>query len=85
MDYAYWVSRKYNPAIKAEAANPPKFICGHSHILKVMFDKKHVAYEPPACGKSGFIRYACCVCNRGDKIKDLEMWKLKTAAMQDVK
>jgi hypothetical protein len=29
--------------IKGEmASNPPKlFICGHSHILKVMFDKKH--------------------------------------------
>ena len=33
---------KYNPAIRQEIySNPPKlFICGHSHILKVMPDKK---------------------------------------------
>ena len=33
---------KYNQAIRAEITkNPPKlFICGHSHILKVQFDKK---------------------------------------------
>ena len=33
---------KYSPAIREEITkNPPKlFICGHSHILKVMFDKK---------------------------------------------
>ena len=32
---------KYNQAIREELrANPPKlFICGHSHILKVQFDK----------------------------------------------
>ena len=47
---------KYNPAIKAEmAASPPKlFISGHSHILKVMFDKKHTictAYEPRSLRK----------------------------------
>jgi hypothetical protein len=41
-DYSYWrLSGKYNPNIRTEM-NPPKlFICGHSHILKVMFDKKH--------------------------------------------
>jgi len=33
---------KYNQAIREELhSNPPKlFICGHSHILKVMFDNK---------------------------------------------
>jgi hypothetical protein len=33
--------------------NPPKlFICGHSHILKVMFDKSIIsAYESGAAGK----------------------------------
>jgi hypothetical protein len=39
------------------ASNPPKlFICGHSHILKVMFDKKHdlLHMNLGACGKSGF-------------------------------
>lgn len=37
--------------------HPPKlFICGHSHILKVMFDKKLncLHMNPGAAGKSGF-------------------------------
>jgi predicted phosphodiesterase len=57
MDYSYWwLSRKYNPNIKGEMASPKLFICGHSHILKVMFDKKHdlLHMNPGACGKSGF-------------------------------
>lgn len=37
--------------------NPPKlFIAGHSHILKVIFDKKYncLHLNPGACGLSGF-------------------------------
>lgn len=37
--------------------NPPKlYICGHSHILKVMPDKKHklLHINPGACGNHGF-------------------------------
>ena len=49
---------KYNPAIRDEmATNPPKlFICGHSHILKVQFDKKHnlLHMNPGAAGQHGF-------------------------------
>lgn len=49
---------RYNPAIKAEIyANPPAlFICGHSHILKVMFDKKIncLHLNPGAAGKQGW-------------------------------
>jgi predicted phosphodiesterase len=82
MDYAYWwVSRKYNPAIKAEmAANPKLFICGHSHILKVMFDKKHnLLHMNPGLRKkvvsSGTHHVA--LCNRGDKIKDLEIIEIE--------
>jgi uncharacterized protein len=49
---------KYNMAIRDEIAlNPPQlFICGHSHILKVQFDKKYnlLHMNPGACGKSGF-------------------------------
>lgn len=48
----------YSPLIKAEIySNPPKlFICGHSHILKVMFDKKLnlLHMNPGACGNHGF-------------------------------
>ena len=49
---------KYSPAIREEIRkNPPKlFICGHSHILKVQFDKKLnlIHMNPGAAGKHGF-------------------------------
>lgn len=49
---------RYSPAIRNEIyANPPKlFICGHSHILKVMPDKKLglLHMNPGAIGKHGF-------------------------------
>lgn len=49
---------KYNPMIKRILdIDPPKlFICGHSHILKVMFDKKYNCLDinPGAAGKYGF-------------------------------
>ena len=70
---------KYNPAVREElAANPPKlFICGHSHILKVMFDKKNnlLHMNPGACGKSGFhqVRTMLRFVIDDDKIKDLEI------------
>lgn len=51
---------KYNPAIRKEIQeNPPKlFICGHSHILKVIPDKKLnlLHMNPGACGMHGFHR-----------------------------
>lgn len=49
---------KYNPAVRNEMyQNPPKlFICGHSHILKVMPDRKLglLHMNPGACGIYGF-------------------------------
>ncbi len=49
---------KYNTAVKPEIyINPPAlFICGHSHILKVMFDKKIncLHLNPGAAGKQGW-------------------------------
>lgn len=70
---------KYSPAVKSEIAlNPPKlFITGHSHILKVMFDKKLnlLHMNPGACGISGFhqVRTMLRFVIDGDKIKDLEV------------
>lgn len=70
---------KYNPNLKVEmATNPPKlFICGHSHILKVIFDKKHnlLHINPGAAGKSGFhqLRTMLRFVIDHDKIKDLEI------------
>lgn len=53
--------RKYNPAIREEIyKNPPKlFISGHSHILKVMPDKKLnlLHMNPGACGIHGFHQF----------------------------
>jgi len=49
---------KYSPAMRdAIKANPPKlFICGHSHILKVMNDNNLglLHMNPGAAGKHGF-------------------------------
>lgn len=49
---------KYDARIRTEIYNsPPKlFICGHSHILKVIFDKKIGALHlnPGAAGKQGW-------------------------------
>lgn len=61
--------------------NPPKlFICGHSHILKVMSDKQfHLLHiNPGACGKEGFHKMRTVVrfsLHEGI-IKDLEVIEL---------
>ncbi len=70
---------RYNPEIKDELySNPPKlFICGHSHILKVMHDKKTGALfmNPGAVGKYGFhtVRTMLRFEIEGDKIQNLEV------------
>lgn len=61
---AVWITHiggypgKYSPTIRDEIKqNPPKlFICGHSHILKVMHDKQLdlLHMNPGAIGKYGF-------------------------------
>jgi predicted phosphodiesterase len=39
-----------------DETKPGLYICGHSHILKVMMDKKRhcLHMNPGACGKHGF-------------------------------
>lgn len=70
---------KYNPEIRDELKrNPPQlFICGHSHILKVQYDKNlnFLHMNPGACGKSGFhtVRTMLRFVIDDDKIKDLEI------------
>ena len=61
--------------------NPPKlFICGHSHILKVQYDKKNnlLHMNPGACGKVGFhkVRTMLRFAVDGDQVKDLEVIEL---------
>lgn len=74
---------KYNIRIKeAIKSNPPNlFICGHSHILKVMPDKKLnlLHMNPGAIGKHGFhaIRTMLRFEIDGKDIKNLEVIELK--------
>jgi len=60
--------------------NPPKlFICGHSHILKVIFDKKYnlLHINPGSSGNSGFhtVKTAVRFLIDGSDIKNLEIWE----------
>lgn len=73
---------KYAPKVKTEIyLNPPKlFICGHSHIVKVIYDKKinclHI--NPGAAGKYGWhtkrtlVRFSI----NADRIENLELIEL---------
>lgn len=49
---------RYNPRIREilSVKPPDLFICGHSHILKVIYDQKHnlLHINPGAAGKHGF-------------------------------
>jgi len=63
-------------------SNPPKlFISGHSHILKVIQDKKLnlLHMNPGAAGKQGFhkVRTMLRFVIDGNKIKDLEVVEFK--------
>lgn len=74
---------KYAPAIKEEIKNnPPKlFISGHSHILKVMNDKKLnlLHMNPGAAGKQGFHKKRTMLRFKIDeeRIFDLEVIELE--------
>lgn len=69
----------YAPAVKQiMKVNPPMlFISGHSHILKVMHDKKHncLHMNPGAAGSSGFHKVITMLrfVIEGKTIKDLEV------------
>ncbi|MDP3352963.1 MAG: metallophosphoesterase family protein [Flavobacteriaceae bacterium] len=73
----------YNTRIRQEIKeNPPMlFISGHSHILKVIFDKKLnlLHMNPGAAGKSGFhtVRTMLRFSIIGKDIKDLEIIELE--------
>lgn len=74
---------KYNPQIKNEIQNNPPnlFICGHSHILKVMPDKhlNLLHMNPGAIGQHGFhqVRTMLRFEINQSKIENLEVieWK----------
>jgi len=73
---------KYNPAVKKilQADPPQLFICGHSHILKVIYDDKlsclHI--NPGAAGRQGWhtIRTLVRLTIDGNNMKDCEVIEL---------
>jgi hypothetical protein len=74
---------KYHPAVKRQIyTKPPRlFITGHSHILKVIFDKAinclHI--NPGAAGKQGWhkVRTLIKFCISEEKIHTLEIVEMK--------
>jgi len=74
---------RYSPAIRDEIyKNPPRiFISGHSHILKVMNDKKRgiLHMNPGAAGTHGFhqVRTMLRFEIDGSEIKNLEVIEFK--------
>jgi len=69
--------KEARPLIESE--KPGLFICGHSHILKVMYDKKHelLHINPGAAGNSGFHHVITCVrfVIDGKNIRNLEVFE----------
>ena len=68
-------NKKILPII--EQSNPDLFICGHSHILKVMYDKKnHLLHmNPGAIGDYGIhkVKTILCFTIEGKEIKNLRV------------
>lgn len=74
---------KYSPLVRSEIYTKPPmlFICGHSHILKIIFDKQinclHI--NPGAAGKQGWQKVSTLIrfCISDKKIHTLELIELK--------
>lgn len=72
----------YAPGIKKLLLEykPQLFVSGHSHILKVIFDKQLqcLHMNPGAAGISGFHQFRTMLrfTIDNDQIKDLEVWEL---------
>lgn len=70
---------RYNPAVLAELRRDPPglFICGHSHILRIMFDEKLncLHMNPGAAGRQGWHHTRTIVRFRidGDSMRDCEV------------
>jgi len=80
---------KYEPRIRnlIKAKPPQLFICGHSHILKVIFDHKNnlLHINPGAAGNKGF--HLTCTAVRfvidGNNIRDLEVLDFERTSFQE--
>ena len=73
---------RYNPVVKKElTADPPQlFICGHSHILKILYDEnlKCLHMNPGAAGRQGWhtVRTLIRFTIDGNNMKDCEVIEL---------
>lgn len=73
---------RYNPVVKKEleSETPNLFICGHSHILKIMYDQRlHCLHmNPGAAGRQGWhtVRTAIRFVIDGNNMKDCEVIEL---------
>jgi uncharacterized protein len=73
---------RYNAEAKKiiEQEKPNLFICGHSHILKIMFDKENnlLHINPGAAGVHGFhvVKTMLRFCIDGSEIKNMEIIEL---------
>lgn len=73
---------KYNVEAKKiiELEKPNLFICGHSHILKIMYDSKNnlLHLNPGAAGMQGFhvVKTVLRFCIEGTEIKNMEIIEL---------
>ena len=75
--------KKYNQRVREQLTyySPKLVICGHSHILKVIYDKKfnHLHLNPGAVGKYGFhkVRTMLRFELTNGEIKNLEIIELE--------
>jgi uncharacterized protein len=64
-----------------EQARPNVLVCGHSHILRIIYDKKFqmLTLNPGAAGKSGFHQVQTCVrfVIDGSAFREMEILELK--------
>ena len=81
---------KYQNIIEEEIKKyePNLYICGHSHILKVMYDSKYnlLHINPGAAGKEGFhkMRTMILIKINGKRIYDLEVLELGLRSIIEV-
>lgn len=86
---AIWITHiggyppRYNPTVKSQLRNAPPdiFVCGHSHILRVMRDPalgKLLYLNPGAAGREGFHKMRTLLRFSLDagKVKDMEVVEL---------
>ena len=69
-------SQSYNDLLHLNTANADLFICGHSHILKVMYDEKHklLHMNPGAIGDYGI-----------HKVKTILSFNIERKEIKDLK